>query len=295
MPDTGAHAGTGELFDAEFRARLEVLKRVVARALAGRGGSGRAPLRERGGRVEFAGHRPWSDGDDASAIDWNAYARLETLVVKEFEAPREAQLLLVLDRSASMACLDKERVALRVAAAYGWLALAAGARVACCSRGGASGWVAAPERFGELLAVLAKLPSGGEADLPAAIGRAPAPGPGRRTALLFSDFYEAEPAARALAVLAKRQTTLVCVHVLDPAELRPPRDALVHLTDAESGERIEVALTAARRRTLVDRAEAFLRERREMFQHHGARAVRLQPGDDLVAAVERLVLGEGVA
>ena len=295
MPDTGPHAGTAELFDAEFRGRLEVLKRVVARALAGRGGSGRSPLRERGGRVEFAGHRPWSDGDDASAIDWNAYARLETLVVKEFEAPREAQLLLVLDRSGSMGCLGKERVALRVAAAYGWLALAAGARVACCARGGASGWIAAPERFGELLSVLVKLPAGGEADLPAAIGRAPAPGPGRRTALLFSDFYEAEPAARAMAVLARRQTQLVCAQVLAPEELRAPRETFLHLTDAESGARLELALTPARRRLLHDRAEAFLRERRELFQRHGARAVRLQPGDDLVAAVERLVLGEGPA
>ena len=64
--------GFGLIFDEEFRARLEVLKRIVARALAGRGGAGRSPLRDRGGRVEFAGHRAYVAGDDARTVDWGA-------------------------------------------------------------------------------------------------------------------------------------------------------------------------------------------------------------------------------
>ena len=101
-----------------------------------------------------------------------------------------------------------------------------------------STWLTAPERFAELLAVLEKLPQGGEADLPGAVERAPPMGTGRRTAVILSDFYEAEPLMRALAVLGRRTGTVLGGHVLAPEELRPPEDSVVRLRDAESGESV---------------------------------------------------------
>jgi len=279
------------IFDPEFRRRLEVLKRIVARALAGRGGAGRAPLAERGGRVEFAGHRPYAAGDDARSIDWAAYARLETLVVKEFEAPREAHLLIVLDRSGSMRCFGKDEAALRLAAALGWLGLAAGARVACTARDLASPWLTAPERFPELLAALEKAASGGTADLPAAVERAPPLGTGRRTAVVLSDLYEAEPAARAVGALRRRLGTVVCAHLVAPDELRAPADGALLLRDAETGEVLPVRLDDARRAQFRAAGEAFLQERAQMAARHGARLTRVAPGDDLIAAVEKVIVG----
>jgi uncharacterized protein (DUF58 family) len=278
------------IFDQDFRRRLEVLKRIVARALAGRGGAGRSPLRDRGGRVEFASHRAYVPGDDASVIDWNVYGRLETLVVKEFEAPREAQLLLLLDRSDSMGLFGKDAAAVRTAAALGWLALAAGARVACAARGGASAWITATERFPELLDALEKLPVGGAAELPAAVERAPVMGTGRRTVVLFSDLYEAEPAARALAALRKRVSTVVCAHVIAPEELRAPDEPALILRDAESGESVQVRLDTRSRAAFHDAAERFQNERAELAVRHGARLVQVAPGTDLVLSVERLFL-----
>ncbi|MHC4547433.1 MAG: DUF58 domain-containing protein [Planctomycetota bacterium] len=279
------------VFDSEFQRRLEVLKRLVARALAGRGGAGRSPLHERGGRVEFAGHRPYSAGDEVRSIDWSAYARLEALVVKEFEAPREAHLLLVLDRSASMDCFGKDAASLRVAAALGWLGLAAGARVSCCSRAAASRWLSAKEHFPELLAALEKLPKGAAADLPAAVERAPALGTGRRTAVIFSDLYEAEPATRALAALRRRAATVVCAQVVAPEELRAPAVPAVALRDAETGEILRVRLDAATRSRFHAEGGAFLAERAALAARHGARLCRVAPRDDLLAAVERVVVG----
>ena len=279
------------IFDPEFRRRLEVLKRIVARALAGRGGAGRSPLHERGGRVEFAGHRPYVAGDEAKTIDWAAYARLETLVVKEFEAPREAHLLLVLDRSSSMSSFGKDAAALRLAAALGWLGLAAGARVACTSRAGASPWLSAQERFPELLAALEKTPVGGVADLPAAVERAPALGTGRRTAVCFSDLYEAEPAARAVGALRKRAGTVVCAHVLAADELRAPDGPALLLRDAESGETLSVRVDRAMRERFQAAANDFLAERASLAARHGARLARVDPEDDLIAAIERVVVG----
>jgi len=279
------------VFDEEFRQRLEVLKRLVAKALAGRGGSGRSPLVERGGRVEFGGHRPYAPGDEAKIIDCNAYARLETLVVKEFEAPKEAHLLLVLDRSGSMACFGKDAAALRLAAALGWLGLASGARVACTSCRGASPWLTAQERFPELLRALEQTPADGAADLPLAVERAPAVGTGRRTAVVLSDLYEAEPAAHAIAALRRRADALVCAHVVAKDEVRVPAGEGFRIRDAETGELVDVRLDAAGRERFEAAAAAFLADREALAARHGARLCRVEPDGDLIVAVERIVVG----
>jgi len=274
-------------FDEDFRRRLAVLKRVVARALAGRGGGGRAPIAERGGRVEFADHRAYSPGDDTRNLDWAVYARLGSLVVMEFEAPREAHLLLVLDRSASMEAFGKADAAMRLAGALGWLGLAAGARVAVATAAAASRWISGPERFPELLEAIERA-NGGAADFPRAVERAPAAGGGRRTAILVGDLYEAESLTRALAALGRAQR--VCVHVVAPEELRAPDAPAVHLRDAESGAELEVQLDDATRGRFARAAERFLDDRRALATRHGARYARLTPGDDLVAAVEEVLV-----
>lgn len=283
------------LFDDEFRRRLEVLKRLVARALAGRGGAGRSPLHERGGRVEFADHRAYAPGDDPHAVDWHAYARLESLVVKEFEAPRESHLLLLLDLSPSMRMFGKAEAALRLAAALGWLGLASGARVACGCAGGASRFVASVERFHDLLDALEKLPRGAGADLPEAVRRAPPHGVGPRTCVVLSDLYEAAPFAAALAALARRSAESVVAHVLAPEEMRPPEGLAARLGDVETGETLEVSLTPETRERFAREADAFLKERAAIAARHGARYLRVAPGDDLVVAVERVFLAERAA
>ena len=56
----------------------------------------------RGSGLDFAGLRPYVDGDDARHIDWNVTARLDEPQVREFNEDRELTAWLVLDRSASM-------------------------------------------------------------------------------------------------------------------------------------------------------------------------------------------------
>ncbi len=278
------------VFDPEFRRRLEVLRQVVARALAGRGGAGRSPLHERGGRVEFAGHRAYASGDDVRSIDWNAYARLGAYVIKEFEAPREAQLLLLLDRSASMEQFGKRASMLRLAAGLGWLGLVAGARVCCATAAAATRWIAAPEHVQELLDAIEKLPPQSVADLPGAVERAPRGGSGRKTIVLLSDLYEGDAFARALALVARRGATVLCAQVVAADELRAPAHAALSLVDAESGETLDVSLDDAARARFHAAAEGFLADRLAVATRHGARLVRISPGDDLVDSVAQVLL-----
>jgi uncharacterized protein (DUF58 family) len=73
----------------------------IVRRLDGRlQGAYRTP--RRGSGLDFAGLRPYVEGDDARHIDWNVTARLDEPHVREFIEDRELTAWLVLDRSASM-------------------------------------------------------------------------------------------------------------------------------------------------------------------------------------------------
>src|SRR5215212_7839998 len=74
----------------------------VVRRLDGRVQGGYHTPR-RGSGLDFAGLRPYVEGDDARHIDWNVTARLDEPQVREFNEDRELTTWLVLDRSASMA------------------------------------------------------------------------------------------------------------------------------------------------------------------------------------------------
>jgi uncharacterized protein (DUF58 family) len=80
---------------------LQRLEWRVLRRLDGRVPGGyRSP--RRGSGLDFAGLRPYGEGDDARHIDWNVTARLDEPQVREFLEDRELTSWLVLDRSASM-------------------------------------------------------------------------------------------------------------------------------------------------------------------------------------------------
>jgi uncharacterized protein (DUF58 family) len=82
------------------RLLLRLEWRVVRRLDGRMQGAYRTP--RRGSGLDFAGLRPYVEGDDARHIDWNVTARLDEPHVREFIEDRELTAWLVLDRSASM-------------------------------------------------------------------------------------------------------------------------------------------------------------------------------------------------
>src|SRR5690349_15954049 len=87
-------------------------------------GEHRAQRRTAG--IEFADYRPYTPGDDLRRVDWNAYARLGTLQVRQAQAEHDTVLYLLVDPSPSMAfgAPAKFLAARRLAAALGYIALA---------------------------------------------------------------------------------------------------------------------------------------------------------------------------
>ncbi len=86
-----------ELFKALRALELRTL-RLANEVLVGQYASG-----FRGQGLAFREVRPYAQGDDVRAIDWNVSARMNEPFVKVFDEEREMTVLLGLDRSASLA------------------------------------------------------------------------------------------------------------------------------------------------------------------------------------------------
>ena len=71
-----------------------------------RGQTGRHQATQKGSSVEFSQHREYAPGDPIKHLDWKAFARSNRYVIKEFESESNLQVVLILDRSESMAFSD---------------------------------------------------------------------------------------------------------------------------------------------------------------------------------------------
>src|SRR2546426_11356642 len=87
--------------DSGVLQRLDTLPLLTRRSMAtGRPGRRRSPLA--GSSMEFADFRRYAPGDDFRRIDWRAFARLERLFLRVFEAEENITVTILIDCSASM-------------------------------------------------------------------------------------------------------------------------------------------------------------------------------------------------
>ena len=72
----------------------------------------------KGGRTEFAGHTPYSPGDDFRYIDWNAASRSDSLHSKTFFAESTSKIHVWIDTSASMFEKLEESIKIGISLAF---------------------------------------------------------------------------------------------------------------------------------------------------------------------------------
>ena len=116
------------LFDPSFLKKLEMLT-LVARQLFRGDTRGERRSSVHGASVEFADFRPYVQGDDFRRIDWNAFAKFESLMLRLFVEEQELSVHILLDCSASMnygtpQAANKFDYARRLTAALAYMALA---------------------------------------------------------------------------------------------------------------------------------------------------------------------------
>jgi len=244
------------IFDEKTLRKLDRLALAASQVRAGQIKGERRSLK-RGTSIEFADYRDYTRGDDLRRVDWNVYARLERPYIKLLEEEEDLAVHVLLDASLSMdygttsepdgESRNKFGYAQRVAAALGYIALAAGDRLTLVTlRGEAPAAQFGPARGrGQTLRLLKFLQdqtTAGNTQLDAALRRFTL-GP-RRPGLLFllSDLFSPAGYRDGLGLLQGRGYEVVVVHVLSPDEIDPPLAGDLRLIDVETGARQDVTL-----------------------------------------------------
>ncbi|HVW33998.1 MAG TPA: DUF58 domain-containing protein, partial [Acidimicrobiia bacterium] len=203
-----------------------------------------------GGGTEPADGRLYAPGDDVRRMDWNLTARTGVPHVRTTIADRELETWLVVDGSASLdfgtTNCEKRDLALAAAAAFSFLTIRGGNRVAA-SLFGPDGTVV-PPRSGRsaALALLRTLEQRGRVTtegpsttLAEALRRIRLTARRRGLIVLITDLIDESPWPRELRALALRHEVVV-VEVRDPRESSLPAVGLLTLVDPETGRRVEV-------------------------------------------------------
>lgn len=292
MPDNGEN--TRFPLDAEVLQRLDNLALLTRRPMAtGRPGRRRSP--QPGSSMEFADFRRYTPGDDFRRIDWRAYARLERLFLRIFEAEENITVTILLDCSDSMhqGSPPKIELATRIAAALAYIGLkcedsvVVGAltdRLASYRRAGSgknSVWT-----VGEFLN---RLPRSGKTDLNHALydlGRV-LHGPG--LTIILSDFLA--PGGYQTGIRAARQLRqeLALLQILSPDELAPPLQGDWRLRDSEGVGTVDVSISPAVLQAYQQRLTTFMQDL-AAFAHSNAASYSMIPSDmQIIDVVQRLL------
>ncbi len=284
------------LLDPAFVHELEALRRqLTVRARSGR--AGEHATRRRGGAAEFAEHRAYGAGDDLRRMDWLAFARTGSPVLKVFHAEEDTLVRLVVDRSASLdvGTPTKLATAKRLAASIGYMALASSERAQVHAAGEALDASYEPGRgrasLPRVLRELSGLEAAGKTDLArvvdAIVKRAPRPG----MLVVVSDFLDPGPFDVALARAASAGHHIALVQVLADDELEPPYEGDFAFEDAETGEVVLVTVDDRSRGAYLARLEGLFAKLRALAKRHRGTYVRTSSAAAILEPLRRFASG----
>jgi uncharacterized protein (DUF58 family) len=288
------------LLDPEFLRELGLLRRrLKVDVRSGAPGERAGP--RRGGSAEFREHRAYAPGDDLRRIDWLAFARSGTPVVKTFRAEEDVVVRLLVDASGSLDFGNprKVEVSRRIAAALAYLALTDGERVQLLVTGSREtrglATIGEPRRgrgaLHRLLGELSQIEARGYGSVAAALRavseRSFRPG----LLVVLSDFLDPGPVLSELSRLRAQGHALTLVHVLSRMELEPDFEGDLGLVDAETGAEVEVTMDASAVEAYLARLTGLMDELSAGAKKLGGRYVRVLSDEPLELPVRRIVLG----
>lgn len=269
-------------FEPDFLRRLDGLLLGVRRARTARAGR-RTLGRVQGLGIEPENFKEYTVGDDLRFLDWNAFARLDDLMVRTFRAEREVEVTILADTSASMGAPredDKLGLALGLAAAIAYVTMASNDAVRLAafstSRIGGVRIQSTPfhrrrELYPSFRPFVTSLRCAGETRMAEAMGRLLLERRAAGMVVLISDFLvPADEYQKAFGRLLGAGHEVKAIQVLGDREANgdyPPGN--YRLRDSESGSIREVALGPAAAESCRRHAERLATDLAAFCDAHG--------------------------
>lgn len=257
-------------------AKLDQLALVSRKIFSGKM-RGERLTKRRGESVEFADYRNYVVGDDLRFLDWNIFARLDTLFLKLFLEEEDLHVSVMLDISKSMdwGRPNKGHYAKQIAAAIAYIGLVNYDRVSIYAYSDGLQYELAGVRGRRLMfkviEFLDNLEFGGASNLPLA-GKQFAIRHGQPgVVLLLSDFYEKAGYEEGLKFLLGRNYDIYAMQLLSPEELEPELVGDLRLVDIEDDDHAEVTVSRALINRYKNNLNAYCGELKEYCTRRGIR------------------------
>lgn len=242
------------MLDSGFYERLSRLQLAMAHK-SSLNMSGSRKSVHKGISAEFSDFREYMTGDDLRRLDWNVYARLDRMYIREYMEEKEAVVSVLLDTSASMDYGQEKKSALagELAAVVSYLALNNMDRLALfdmkeMNRGLVLG--GGRNSFAQVLKWLEARSFDGECDMFAALKKMPMRGPG--VTILISDFLHPamvddadEGYEKILKYLSYRRQRPVILQTLAGEEIHVSMEGTRNLIDMETDKKLRITMDAA--------------------------------------------------
>lgn len=242
------------------RAFLEKLERLTIRWRKSFPGlvGGHNASRFAGPGQEFLDHRNFHPGDDLRAVNWRAYMRLDKMFLKMFQVEPRVPVRMLLDVSQSMTTGAKFDYARRLAAALTYVALV---RLDTMSiqpfretLGDSIGCGGGRHQFAPVANFLRALQPGGKTRFFDMSRKFIAENPQRGLVIVISDFLDDEDCLKPLQFLSDFGHELLLIQLWADEDRTPPWSGELALTQAETGEEMEISFDDAAR---ADYTKAF--------------------------------------
>jgi uncharacterized protein (DUF58 family) len=212
----------------------------VSRTPGSIAGSGRRLGTAGGFSVDFADYRKYNFGDDIRYIDWNIYARLKKLFLRQFKAESELSIHLLLDVSHSMQYgrFPKMEFTREIAAAFSYVGLSKQDRVGITTFSNRLHQYLPPQRGNRQLAGILKLlddvTMDGVSDFEQSFRAYVARASSRGLAIILSDCFAPGGYQNALHCLAYGGFEVVVIKILAEEEQTPELEEGMELRDLEN-------------------------------------------------------------
>jgi uncharacterized protein (DUF58 family) len=268
------NAGLTPLLTPSLLAQLDRLELASRKQFRGRL-QGDRPSSRRGRSVELADFRNYVAGDELRLVDWNAYARLDRLILKLYRDEEDLHLHCLIDASRSMEFGQPTKLffARQLAAALAYVALARADRVSLEVLG-STPRRAAPSFRGrnslpEVLRQLDMVEANENVSLVDGVKNFCLREPPRGLVVLITDLLDKQGFEQPLRLLLARGMDVCLVHVLSREELQPALTGDLRLIDCEDGDAAEVSVSAAVVERYLEHLSAFLASIREFCTKRG--------------------------
>lgn len=244
---------------------------------------------------EFLDHRNFHQGDDLRAVNWRAYMRLEKLFLKMFQIEPRTPVRLLLDASASMTAgepgmgLSKFDYARKLTAAMVYVGLVRHDTMVVqpfhekfddplLASGGR-------HRFGPVADFLTELQPRGPSSFLQLARHAVNAWPKQGLLIIISDFLDDDDVLKPLQYLADFGHELMLIQLWTPFDRDPGYDGDVALTDPETGQTLELTLSAEARRVYMEAFDQHAKAIESLVLRCGGRYAGLSTAQPLEEAI----------